>query len=261
MDKYSSKRSDAKGERFKFKLLEGDVDPAMEVYMKPRVRISVEGYDTRLPEEDIKKALVDLFESCGEIIRVTVPIDPRTRLVERRAFIILRGDGAEEKALQLDGSDVGGLSVFVKVTPEDNEETVRFQLDLLKEVTHDPRYRFGVAVCGFDASLPYVKSTLENHFSSCGDITCLLIKRMSSEALIYFTQEEAEGKALKLNGSLVGGAKVTVRLAATVGRGRSPSPSHASEPVIDYCIPCHIVFLSQEINEKIMAFKKKKGLV
>ncbi|CAA7046280.1 unnamed protein product [Microthlaspi erraticum] len=249
-------------ERYKFKLVEAEVDPAMEAFKKPRVRISVEGYDTSLPQEDINKALVDLFSSCGEIINVAIPIDPETHLVERRAFMILRGDGAEENALQLDGRDVGGWNVVVKVTPEENEETDNYRHTLLENLKNDEQYKFGVAVYGYDmTSLPDddVKSTFERHFSSCGDITCVLLGREDRKALIYFTQEEAEGKALKLNGSAMEGFQVTVHLAATVRRSRSSST--ASVRMFDYCVPAHCIMLAKENNKKIMAFKKERGLV
>ena len=39
-----------------------------------------------------------------------------------RAFVILLGHGAEEKALQLNGSDIGDWNALVKVAPEEEEE-------------------------------------------------------------------------------------------------------------------------------------------
>ncbi|CAH2053329.1 unnamed protein product [Thlaspi arvense] len=100
----------------------------------PRVRVSVEGYNTLLPEEDIEKALTDHFTSCGEVFNVTFS---QGRV--GRAFIILRGDGSNEKALQLNGSDAGGWNVLVKVTPEDDEETQRYAATLHRETYYDTR--------------------------------------------------------------------------------------------------------------------------
>ncbi|CAA7029025.1 unnamed protein product [Microthlaspi erraticum] len=229
MAMYFSSISEAE-ERLKFKLVECDVDPAVEVYNKPRVRISVEGYDTSLPEDDINKALVKLFE----------------------------------KALQLEGSDVGGWNVAVKVTPEEDEETDRYRHALLEQVRYDEKYKFGVAVYGYDTSLPDddVKSALVKGFSSCGDITCVLLGREDNKALVYFTQEDAEGKALKLNGSEVGGRKVSVFLAATVRSCRSSSTTASgSGRMFNYCVPAHCIMLAKENNKKIMAFKKERGMV
>uniref|UniRef100_A0A1J3J3K7 Nucleolin 2 n=1 Tax=Noccaea caerulescens TaxID=107243 RepID=A0A1J3J3K7_NOCCA len=71
-------------------------------------RIAVEGYDTTLPASDVSFALREHFSSCGEIVHVYVPIDFRIRLLGRFAFIFVRGEGAEEKALGLGGTDIGG---------------------------------------------------------------------------------------------------------------------------------------------------------
>lgn len=40
----------------------------------------------------------------------------------RRALVILLGDGAEEKALELNGTDIGGWNALVKVEPEEVED-------------------------------------------------------------------------------------------------------------------------------------------
>lgn len=40
--------------------------------------IFVKGFDSSLPEEDIKSALTKHFSSCGEITRVSVPCDRET---------------------------------------------------------------------------------------------------------------------------------------------------------------------------------------
>ncbi|KAF3519132.1 hypothetical protein DY000_02064062, partial [Brassica cretica] len=45
---------------------------------KPRSIISVEGYDTCLPEEDIKSELTNHFNSCGEVFNVIVRKDPHS---------------------------------------------------------------------------------------------------------------------------------------------------------------------------------------
>ncbi|ESQ28911.1 hypothetical protein EUTSA_v10024013mg [Eutrema salsugineum] len=53
-------------------------------------RLVVEGYDTGHDYYDLDTDLRECFSSC------------------RFAFIYLRGEGAEEKALELSGNDVGG---------------------------------------------------------------------------------------------------------------------------------------------------------
>ena len=97
----------------------------------------VEGYDTSLPREDVEKALRNHFASCGNIIHVYVPINDESDIPNRFvassfnsnllaqanccllnnklvfflscrfSFIYVNGED-EEKALRLNGSDMGG---------------------------------------------------------------------------------------------------------------------------------------------------------
>lgn len=48
-----------------------------------RAIISVEGYDTCLPEEDIKSELTNHFNSCGEVFNVIVRKDPDSPNLDR----------------------------------------------------------------------------------------------------------------------------------------------------------------------------------
>ena len=41
-------------------------------------KIFVKGFDSSLPEEDIRQALTQHFASCGEITRVSLPMDRET---------------------------------------------------------------------------------------------------------------------------------------------------------------------------------------
>lgn len=80
--------------------------------------IEVTGYDTSLPEDDIKSALTNHFSSCGEIedltIRAPTLASSSNSGCEYYMFIYILGEGAEEKALQLNGSDMGGCKLVVK---------------------------------------------------------------------------------------------------------------------------------------------------
>ena len=49
------------------------------------------------------------------------------------SFFQLCGDGAEEKALALDGTDMGGWNVTVKVLPHDDLEFTTDQFHTLKK--------------------------------------------------------------------------------------------------------------------------------
>lgn len=51
--------------------------------MEFRAIISVEGYDTCLPEEDIKRELTNHFNSCGEVFNVIVRKDLQSPNLDR----------------------------------------------------------------------------------------------------------------------------------------------------------------------------------
>lgn len=54
-----------------------------------RAIISVEGYDTCLPEEDIKRELTNHFNSCGEVFNVIVGKDPHSPNLDRFVCVSL----------------------------------------------------------------------------------------------------------------------------------------------------------------------------
>ncbi|KAJ0259807.1 hypothetical protein HA466_0061060 [Hirschfeldia incana] len=230
---------------------------------KPRAVISVEGYDTSLPEDDIKSELINHFKSCGEVFNVIVRKDPdHSPNLDRRALVILLGDGAEEKALQLNGTDIGGWNALVKVEPEEeeDEEAVRYESSLTNVILNDRRFWFGVAVRGYDTSLPAdeVKSALINHFSSCGEITHVYVSTRDKMTNIYFHEKEGEARALDLCGSEVGrGFKIAVEGVATIFTNRTPPPG---EICFGYCVPAHMneIEFADEIKAKVDAFKKQR---
>ncbi|CAH8330320.1 unnamed protein product [Eruca vesicaria subsp. sativa] len=165
---------------------------------KPRAIISVEGYDTCLPEDDIKTELINHFNSCGQVFNVILRKDPDSPNLDRRALVILFGDGAEEKALELNGTDIGGWNALVKVEPEEeeDEEVERFESSLADELLNDRRFWFGVTVGGYNTCLPAdeVKSDLVKLFSSCGEITHVYVCTLDKMTNIYFHEEEGEAK-------------------------------------------------------------------
>ncbi|EOA17758.1 hypothetical protein CARUB_v10006146mg, partial [Capsella rubella] len=68
-------------------------------------------YDSSLPDDDIKKALKDHFGSCGAILRVDMPG------FFSFATVIIIGDDANDKGLELNGSEMGGRKLSVTVEP------------------------------------------------------------------------------------------------------------------------------------------------
>ena len=95
---------------------------------------------------------------------------------------------------------------------------------------------FGIAVLGYDTSLPEdeIESKLTANFSSCGKITHVFVCPLDECTNIYFSKEEGEASALDLNGSEVGGFKITTMRVATV---RSNPPLAPGETRIGYSIP------------------------
>ncbi|KAG7593808.1 RNA-binding domain superfamily [Arabidopsis thaliana x Arabidopsis arenosa] len=178
-------------------------------------RICVEGYDTSLYEYDLKLALRKHFSSCGEITHIYVPRDFERNILKSFAFIHIAGEGAEEKALALSGSDAGGWNVFVKSSPYDGQ-----YVDPGWATVESPHFslpRRMMIVTGYDTSLPEIdiQIGLSNHFSSCGEITNVMIPKdanggLNSKAHISILGAGAVEKALELGGCDVGGWNIAV---------------------------------------------------
>lgn len=90
---------------------------------------------------------------------------------------------------------------------------------------------------GYDTSLPedQVKSILTEHFSSCGVITHVFVCTPDECTNIYFSKKEDEASAMDLNGSKVGGFKITTMLLATAIS--NPRLAPGDEPTVGYSIP------------------------
>jgi hypothetical protein len=84
-------------------------------------RISVTGYDIELPREHVESELKKLFSPCGEITDVHIP-ETRNSSLWSHAFIYFVGEGTADKALQLNGSDMGGWTVDAEADPFPKEE-------------------------------------------------------------------------------------------------------------------------------------------
>ncbi|CAF1697611.1 unnamed protein product [Brassica napus] len=179
---------------------------AMESYMdfyKNQVRISVEGYDLSLRAVDLDISLVNHFSSCGNVEFVKVPRDPVTNAINGTSTtVVLGGKGAAEKALALNGSDVGGWRASVKILPP-ALSSLRSGLTTREAarqyVAHFKRYKSrGITVKGYDYLLceADVKRALVNYFSSCGEITDVFV--FKRRALVYFFEYEAVENALKV---------------------------------------------------------------
>ncbi|KAG5402177.1 hypothetical protein IGI04_016784 [Brassica rapa subsp. trilocularis] len=215
MDTYSSQnRSVAKGPiRF-------ESEAALEAFIEKssRPRMSVEGFNPYRPEDEIKRELLKIIGLC----------------YNRRAFVILLGHGAGEKALQLNGSDIGDWNALVKVAPEEEEEEYlmvsRYKESLFDALLNDKKFRFGIMVKGYDTSLPA-------------------------------DEVEREALALGLHGSEVRGFRITTRSLAKVRSNHPLAPGQTQTRRIGYTVPAHIIEFAPEIGRKVMAFKRIKRIM
>ncbi|ESQ40555.1 hypothetical protein EUTSA_v10014517mg [Eutrema salsugineum] len=182
-------------------------------------RICVEGYDTLLPRDDVDTALRKHFASCGEIAHVSIRRNAGSDLskstyLNRYAMIYIVGEDAEEKALALSGSDVGGWTVLVDSAspyPKDMSD------DELAVIRAEDRYEgmcgARIVVRGYDDLLDAdeLMSTLRKHFASCGEVAHITLETDEFTATLcrycymYIVGDGAEDKAVALSGTDVGG--------------------------------------------------------
>ncbi|XP_010452237.1 PREDICTED: uncharacterized protein LOC104734381 [Camelina sativa] len=152
-------------------------------------RVTVSGYNFRqTPLADVERALREHFTSCGEITDVCVHM--------RIGYIYFMGEGAVDKAMQLNGSDVGGWNVSVKPFP-------------FPEHANDSVV---VRVEGYDTSLSKIdiQSALSNLFSSYGEMYSVFILEGYAQANV--DGKDIADKALELNGSVMRGRKLSVEV-------------------------------------------------
>ncbi|CAL9243427.1 unnamed protein product [Arabidopsis halleri] len=175
--------------------------------------ISVEGYDTWLHQYPLKLALRKHFASCGKIARIIVPRDYKRGILKSPLFIDFWGEGARDKALELSGSDVGGWNVVVKAVPR------------LQEDYHDPagfnrlhgKRELVVKVYDLPSSVRKidVQIGLCEHFSSCGEVTCVTVLVHGifvhqRKTIISIMGEGCVEKAQQLSGRNAQGWKIVV---------------------------------------------------
>lgn len=75
--------------------------------------IFVKGFDSSLEESKIRESLEGHFADCGEITRVSVPMDRETGASKGIAYIDFKDQASFSKALELSGSDLGGYNLYV----------------------------------------------------------------------------------------------------------------------------------------------------
>ncbi|XP_033137765.1 nucleolin 1 [Brassica rapa] len=160
-------------------------------------RICVRGYNTQFSHDDVVNALRKHFASCGEI--TDVYIFEKTDGLHSFGFIYFLGEGAVDKALQLSGIDVGGWTVIAEPYP------------FMEDAGCYP----AVVVQGYDTLLDNadIEKMLFEHFSSCAEVTEIRVhKRSIGAAVVELYGEDAEQKVMDLDGSIMVGRKISVKL-------------------------------------------------
>ncbi|CAA7046118.1 unnamed protein product [Microthlaspi erraticum] len=133
-------------------------------------RIYVTGYDTSLSGNDFVISMTERFGSCGELIHIYIPGYDRGRKLNRFALIYLRGEGAEEKALKLSGSDSSrGHKLVVESYPFDAKD---HEPELATMRDEDNKQHIVIFVDGYDTKRPleYVKRMLLQELSKFGRV-------------------------------------------------------------------------------------------
>ncbi|VFQ82346.1 unnamed protein product [Cuscuta campestris] len=175
-------------------------------------------------EDDIKT----FFKDIGEVKEVRLSKLPNGKL-KGFGHVDFTTSEAAVKALELAGKDLGGRSLKIDLALEKTASTPDSgkQNNAQKQGTSGGTTIF---VRGFDKndSEEEVRSALEKHFGSCGEIkdTRLPTEHGSLKGMAYieFARSEAVNKALKLNDSKLGSNTLQVEEAkprGDSGGGRS----------------------------------------
>ncbi|KAG2259819.1 hypothetical protein Bca52824_079113 [Brassica carinata] len=169
-------------------------------------RIAVKGYDTSLRREDVDGALREHFASCGNIIHVHVPIDESSGTLCSYALIYVNEED-EEKALSLDGSDMGGRILKIQ-SYAFHQNHLNEVLDQMKEgELYQPQHTILVTCDDISLRIDVIKTELEKYFSAIGS---LVYPDVTASADVYVLGQEGVEKALESSGPSVGGLNFVV---------------------------------------------------
>lgn len=75
--------------------------------------VFIKGFDTSGGEDQIRTALEEHFGSCGDITRISIPKDYDTGVSKGMAYMDFKDPDSLNKAYELNGTDLGGYSLYV----------------------------------------------------------------------------------------------------------------------------------------------------
>ncbi|XP_043696072.1 nucleolin 2-like [Telopea speciosissima] len=159
----------------------------------------------------------EFFKDAGEVVDVRFSSNNEGKF-RGYGHVEFATEGEAKKALELNGQDLLGRPVKLDIarergsnTPQSSKESNSYQ----KGGKGQARTIF---VRGFDTSTgeDEIRSTLEEHFESCGEISRVSIPKdyetggPKGIAYIDFPNEDSFSKALELNGCDLGGCSLVV---------------------------------------------------
>eukprot|EP00201_Polytomella_parva_P004455 CAMPEP_0175079504 /NCGR_PEP_ID=MMETSP0052_2-20121109/24862_1 /TAXON_ID=51329 ORGANISM="Polytomella parva, Strain SAG 63-3" /NCGR_SAMPLE_ID=MMETSP0052_2 /ASSEMBLY_ACC=CAM_ASM_000194 /LENGTH=346 /DNA_ID=CAMNT_0016349847 /DNA_START=55 /DNA_END=1091 /DNA_ORIENTATION=+ len=75
--------------------------------------VFIKGFDSNQTEEDVRAALQEAFGACGEVTRISLPMDRESGYLKGIAFIDFATKEGKTKAGELSGTEVAGGNIFV----------------------------------------------------------------------------------------------------------------------------------------------------
>ncbi|OVA05743.1 RNA recognition motif domain [Macleaya cordata] len=159
-----------------------------------------------------REDLEEFFKDAGEIIDIRFPIN-KDGSFKGYGYVDFATEAAAQKAFEMNGQDVLGRAVRLQLLHEMDSSTSH-----TGEMGGKGQGKI-IFVRGFDRSvgIDQIKSTLEVHFGSCGEISRLSIPKdydtgaPMGYAHIEFTDGGSLAKALELNGSKLGDYALIVK--------------------------------------------------
>ncbi|XP_057963314.1 nucleolin 2-like isoform X2 [Malania oleifera] len=169
----------------------------------------------------------DFFKDVGEIVDVRFSVNPEGMF---KGFGHVEFDTAEaaQKALELNNEELLGRAVKLDMARERGSHTPYSGKESNSYQKGGQGQSQTVFVRGFDKSVgeDEVRSALEEHFGSCGQISRLSIPKdyetgdVKGFAYLDFQDADSFNKALELSGSELGGYSLMVDEARPKGDGR-----------------------------------------
>ncbi|XP_057443157.1 nucleolin 2-like isoform X2 [Lotus japonicus] len=197
--------------------------PKSSATLKQKFAASKTIYVKNIPYHVERADVENHFKDCGEVVDVRLHTDREGRSIGSGHIEFATAE-ASQKALQLDNTELLKRRIKIDIAHEKGEYTSdRRSFSNLSSLFHkDERSRSQtVFVKGFDTSIAQemLKASLEEHFSSCGEITSISVPKFWDSGVLkgfaYLDFKDVDGfkKALQLDQTELGGYPLLVEKA------------------------------------------------